>query len=273
VFESERHRIILSLVEERSVISVTELVEFLGASEATIRRDITAMAGRGELRRVRGGAEALRPRHRGHLSATHFAAEEKVCFGEKRAIARAAAAMVEDGDSIIINGGTTTYRLVEFLGERKLDIMTNSVPIAVDLMKNGRHRITIPGGTIYPQQGIVLSPFSHEIKMHFWGRSLFSGCYGLSKSGMMETDPLVVEAEMMLLECADRLVVMADSRKLRRCSSMIVVPLSRITTVITDSGASAEDLDMLRAAGLETVVVDADENAVESNAAASLRAI
>ncbi len=78
VLERERHRIIRNLVEDRSVVSVTELVELLVASEATIRRDIAAMADRGELRRVRGGAEALRPRHQAHLEAVHSEKEERV---------------------------------------------------------------------------------------------------------------------------------------------------------------------------------------------------
>jgi DeoR family ulaG and ulaABCDEF operon transcriptional repressor len=263
VLERERHRIIRNLVEDRSVVSVTELVDLLTASEATIRRDINAMADRGELRRVRGGAEALRPRHQTHLGAAHFATEERVCFAEKRAIARAAAAMIEDGDSVVINGGTTTYRLVEFLAELKLDILTNSFPIASELMQSNRHRITIPGGTIYPQQSIVLSPFSQDTTKHFWGRTLFTGCYGLNSFGMMETDPLVVQAEMKLLECAERLVIMADSRKLRQRSSMVVAPLARIATVVTDSGAAPEELEMLRAAGIETVIVTAEEPAGE----------
>jgi DeoR family ulaG and ulaABCDEF operon transcriptional repressor len=258
MLERERQRIILSLVEDRSVVAVAELAELLGASEATIRRDINAMGDRGELRRVRGGAEALKPRHQVHLGATHFASEELVCFGEKRAIARAAAVMVEDGDSIIVNGGTTTYRMVEFLAAQKLDILTNSFPIASDLARTGRHRVTIPGGTIYPQQGIVLSPFANDTTQHFWGKILFTGCYGLNAAGMMETDPLVVQAEMKLLECAERIVILADSRKLRRRSAMVVMALGRIATVITDDAALPEDLDILRAAGVAVVVVAAD---------------
>lgn len=261
MLERERHRLIRKLAEDRSVVSVSDLVELLSASEATIRRDIAAMADRGEVRRVRGGVEALRPRHQAHLGASHFAAEERVAFAEKRAIARAAVAMLDDNDSIVINGGTTTYRMAEFLGDRRLDILTNSFPLAAELSPGNRHRITIPGGTIYPEQSIVLSPFGHDSTRHFWGRILFSGCYGLNSFGMMETDPLIVQAQMTLLECAEKLIILADSRKLRQRSSMVVAPLSRIAAVITDSGAAPEELDMLRAAGIETVVVEPDEMA------------
>ena len=267
MLERERHRIIRNLVEDRSVVSVTELVELLAASEATIRRDINAMADRG----ASCGAcvAARRPCARGirRISAPRISRPRSRCASPRSALSRrAAAAMIEDGESVVINGGTTTYRMVEFLGELKLDILTNSVPIATELMQSHRHRITIPGGTIYPQQSIVLSPFAQDTTKHFWGRTLFTGCYGLNSFGMMETDPLVVQAEMKLLECAERLVIMADSRKLRQRSSMVVAPLSRIAAVITDGGAAPEELDMLRAAGIETVVVTAEEPAAEAAA-------
>jgi DeoR family ulaG and ulaABCDEF operon transcriptional repressor len=264
VLERERHRIILNLVEDRSVVSVTELVELLSASEATIRRDIGAMADRGELRRVRGGAEALRPRHQAHLAAVHFATEERVCFAEKRAIARAAVAMIEEGESIVISGGSTTYRMVEFLADRKLDILTNSFPIASELMLRSRNRITIPGGTIYAQQGMVLSPFPEDVTQHFCGQTLFIGCYGLNRFGLMETDPLVVQAELKLLRCAERVVVMADSRKLRQRSATVVTTLAQIAIVITDSGATPDELERLQAAGVQTVVVEAEQGTADA---------
>ncbi|NNM56770.1 DeoR/GlpR family DNA-binding transcription regulator [Acidocella sp.] len=273
MLERERQRIILSLVEDRSVISVMEMVDLLGASEATIRRDISAMSERGEIRRVRGGAEALVPRHQVHLGTSHFETEELVCFEEKRAIARAAAALVKDGDSIIINGGTTTFRMVEFLKERNLDILTNSFPIAAMMSQTSRHRVTIPGGTIYPQQGIVLSPFPSDMTRHFWGRILFTGCHGLNSAGLMETDPLIAQAEMRLLESAEQIVILADSRKLKRNSAMVVAPLSRIARVITDTGVSQEALAMLHAAGIATVVVEPDPVELESTNRPQIRAV
>ena len=87
MLERERHRLILKLVEERAVVGVAELTDLLDASEATIRRDIIALADRGELKRVRGGAEALRPRHTPHLVGVPFSVNLEVAVPEKRAIA------------------------------------------------------------------------------------------------------------------------------------------------------------------------------------------
>jgi DeoR family transcriptional regulator, ulaG and ulaABCDEF operon transcriptional repressor len=254
MLERERHRLILKLVEERSIVSVGDLVELLDASEATIRRDISSLADRGELRRVRGGAEALRPRHYAHLTGVPFSVNAGVAVAEKRAIARAAARLVEAGDGVIINAGTTTWRLVEFFKDVELDILTNSFPIAADLLATSRSRITLPGGTIYREHNIILSPFEGDAIEHFAARVLFTGAYGIGPAGWMETDPLVVQGERKLLKRAERIVIMADNRKLRSRSSMAVVPLTRIDVLVTDDGAREEELKPLDAAGIEIVV-------------------
>lgn len=259
MLERERHQLIQKLVDERSIIGVGDLVELLGASEATVRRDINAMAERGEIKRVRGGAEALRPRHRSHLVGVPFALSRDVCVPQKRAIARAAASMVSPGESVIINGGTTTLRLVEFLRDADLDILTNSFAIAAELLAMGNNRITLPGGTIYREQNTVLSPYHSEAIAHFWAGTMFTGCYGINGFGLMETDPLYVQTGTRLLGRAERLVVMADSRKLRQRSSMILTGLDRVKTFITDSGATREELEILRRAGVDVVIAEVTE--------------
>ena len=264
MLERERHRLILKRVEERAIVAVGELVELLGASEATVRRDIMAMAGRGEIRRVRGGAEAVHPRHRTVLAGAPFELSMGIRVAQKRAIAQAAAALIEDGDSIIINGGTTTYRLAEFLEGRDLDILTNSFPIAAKLAHSSHVRLTLPGGTLFRQHGIVLSPFEHDAIGTFWGSKLFTGCHGLNRLGMMETEPLIVQAERKLLARADDLVVMADSRKLRQRSAMVVAGLDRIACLVTDDGAREDELEPLRSAGVRVVVAEVPQSEIET---------
>lgn len=107
--ERERHGIILSAVQERPVVTVVELCSLTGASEATIRRDIAALHVAKKLRRVRGGAEALAPNPFPGLAGRPFAMNETRNIAQKQAIARAAVDMIEDGEPIIINGGTTTF--------------------------------------------------------------------------------------------------------------------------------------------------------------------
>src|SRR5688572_29056713 len=254
MLEKERHNLILKLVEERSIVSVGDLLDLLGASEATIRRDINALAERGEVKRIRGGAEAVRPRHQPHLVGMPFAMSQDVSVPQKRAIARAAAELITPGESIIINGGTTTYALVEFLQDSDLDILTNSFPIAAKLFATSRNRITLPGGTLFREQNIVLSPFENDTIESFWGNKLFVGCYGLNRFGMMEADPLIVQAQTKLLKRSEHVIVMADSSKLRRKSAMIVAGLDRINTIVTDDGARPEELEDFRSAGIKVIV-------------------
>ncbi len=258
MLEAERHRLILKLVAERSVASVQDLVDILDASEATVRRDINALADCGHLRRIRGGAEALTPRHEVHLVGVPFALNLGMYAPQKRAIAKAAATLIEKGESILINGGTTTYAMADYLATKSLDVLTNSLTMVTQLMVGGHHRIALPGGTIYREQNIVLSPYENDAIEHFWGKKLFTGCYGLNRFGLMEADPLIVQAELKLLKRCEELIVLADSRKLRQRSAMIVTDLSRVSTLITDAGATEEELKPLQEAGIRVIQVDVE---------------
>ena len=261
MLERERHRLIRKTAEERSVVSVPDLCELLGASEATIRRDVVAMADRGEIRRVRGGVEALLPRYQPHLVGTPLVLSLESHIAQKRAIAREAVRLIEPGESIIIGGGSTSFCMAEFLEQAELDILTNSFPLAAHLVAHSRNRITMPGGTVYREQGIVLSPFDSDVTRNFWGRTLFTGCYGLNRFGLTENDPLIVQAHNKLLASAERVVVLADSRKLRQHSSMIAIPLARIGVIVTDNEARAQELEPFRAAGIEIIQAAAEEQA------------
>jgi DeoR family transcriptional regulator, ulaG and ulaABCDEF operon transcriptional repressor len=253
MLEAERHRLIKKIVDERSIVSVIDLVEILDASEATVRRDIVALADRGEINRIRGGAESVRPRHEVHLVGSPFNLSQGVSSAEKRAIARVAASLIEPGDSLIISGGTTTFALVEFLPREGLDILTNSMPIVTSLLSTSRNRVTLPGGTIYREQNIVLSPFEDDATNHFSAKTLFTGCFGINRFGLMEADPLIVQSQRRLMRRCEQLVVLADSRKLRQRSSIVVSGLEQVSVLITDAGAADKDLEIFRAAGVRVI--------------------
>ncbi len=254
--ETERHRVILASVAARPVASVADLCEVTGASEATIRRDIAALDAEGRLRRVRGGAEAINPPAQGGLLGRPFSVSETINIAQKRAIARLAADMCVDGEPVIINAGTTTYQMVHYLTAKRLNIFTNSFAIAEFLMHNSRNAVTIPGGTIYREQNVILSPFGGVVARHFSARRMFIGCQGLGPQGLMETDPLLVQSELALVGQADELVVLADSSKFAERSSLILCGLDRVSTLITDSGIRDEDRQMLEDAGIAVMVAD-----------------
>ncbi|HEV7246079.1 MAG TPA: DeoR/GlpR family DNA-binding transcription regulator [Shinella sp.] len=267
--EKERHRIILSAVQEKPVVTVPELVDLTDSSEATIRRDIAALHVQKKLRRVRGGAEALHPPQFVGLAGRPFTVNETLNTRQKQAIAKEAVGLCEDGDPIIINGGTTTFQMVHFLTNRRMQVFTNSFNIAEHLLKHSKNTIMLSGGTIYREQNIVLSPFDNDVTRNFYARRMFMGAQGLGPLGLMEADPLLIQAEQKLIDQADELVVLVDSTKFRKRSSLILCGLKRIATVITDSGIEDRDAAMLEEAGVNLIVANVQTDARTQTAPSS----
>ncbi|MEL6887559.1 MAG: DeoR/GlpR family DNA-binding transcription regulator, partial [Pseudomonadota bacterium] len=159
-----------------------------------------------------------------------------------------------DGESIIINGGTTTFQMVHPLASRRMQVFTNSFPIAEHLLKHSKNSVMLSGGTIYREQNIILSPFDNDVTRNFYARRMFMGAQGLGPLGLMEADPLLIQAEQKLIGQADELVVLVDSSKFAQRSSLVLCALDRIHTVITDEGISDQAASMLEAADVTLIV-------------------
>lgn len=252
--EKERHGIILSAVQDRPVVTVAELCGLTGASEATIRRDIASLHVAKKLRRVRGGAEALSPAQFPGLAGRPFSVNETINIKQKQAIARAAVGLCDDGDPIIINGGTTTFQMVHPLATRRCQVFTNSFAIAEHLLKTSKNSVLISGGVIYREQNIVLSPFDNDVTRNFYARRMFMGAQGVAPLGIMEADPLIIQAEQKLIGQADELVLLVDSSKFESRSSLVLCPLERVDVLITDEGISDRAAAMVEAADIKLVV-------------------
>lgn len=254
MYESERHRIILSAIQEKPVVTVQDIAELTDASEATIRRDIASLHVQGKLRRVRGGAEAVHPPQLGNLAARPFRVSESVNIDKKRTIARKAVDLCEEGDAIIINGGTTTFQMVHYMSARRLQVMTNSFAIAEHLVKHSKCNVSVPGGAIYRDQSLILSPFENDAIRNFYARRIFIGAQGVGALGIMESDAMVIQSEQKLMRQAEELIVMVDSSKFRKRSSLILTPLDTVSTIITDEDISDEAARMVEAAGVTLVI-------------------
>ena len=252
--ESERHRVILSAVQDRAVVTVIDLCKLTGASEATIRRDISTLHMQQKVRRVRGGVESLNPPQFVGLAGRTFAVNETLRIKEKQAIARAAVELCEDGEPIIINGGTTTFQMVHPLAHRRCQVFTNSFPIAEHLLKHSKNTVMVSGGAIYREQNIILSPFENDVTRNFYARRMFMGAQGVGPLGLMEADPLLIRAEEKLMGQADELVVLVDSSKFDQRSSLVLCGLDRVSTLITDEGISDKAAAMLDAADVKLIV-------------------
>lgn len=263
--ERERQRMILSALEGRSVGTVQQFAALTGASEATIRRDIQALSTARQLRKVRGGAEALASAVPGLPGGSNLALAHTVNVAEKRAIAREAARLCEDDDAAIINGGSTTFQMVHFLTDASLQVMTNSFPIAEHLMQHSRCTVLVPAGAVYRAQGLILSPFEADGTAHFRARRMFMGVQSVSPLGLAETDPLIIQSEQRLMRQADELVILADSSKFANRSSLLLAPLHRAQVLVTDEGVSDKDAAMVEAAGVRLITVRVEGGGVNGH--------
>ena len=247
-------------------MSVRDLMPITGASSATLRRDLTKLEELEQVRRVHGGVEAIEVAPQPHLATRSFGVSQTFNAARKRDVAKAAAAMCVDGESIIINAGSTTWSMVEFLRERRMQILTNSFPIAQELIATSQNRIILPGGEVYREQGIVLSPFDEDAIQHFTASKMFMSCYSITPMGIIEGDPLIARAEAKLLSRADKLVVIADSSKFESRGSMVVCQLPRVHTLVTDNAAPPEMIDRIRSLGVNVVIAE-QESALALSAA------
>lgn len=259
MLEKQRHQMILDILADQQFASVKALTEQLHSSEATIRRDINKLAQEEKLRKIRGGAEVLessgRTLNRPTINSSAFLLDREKHTATKRAIAERAVALCEDGDSIIINGGSSTYMMGEFLTRRQMNILTNSFVLAQELVASSNNQVTLPGGEIYPRQGIVLSAFDNDTIQYYHASKMFMGTPGIGDFGVMESDPLLIRSEQKLQRQSDKLIILADSSKLGRRSNLIFTPLENVDVLITDSRAPDKMLALFERAGIEVLVV------------------
>jgi len=254
-----RRKKLLKILAERGSVTVTELEGALNASAATIRRDIAVLATSGQLVKVHGGAQHIAPDKPGGLVGSNFRESTAVHPERKRAIARRAAQMCLDGETVIINGGSTTHMMAEYLAESQLTILTNSFLTAQQLLTQSRNEILLPGGKVYREQNVIVSPFENDVIQNHYASKMFIGAAAVSPLGLLESDPLLVRAEIKLMKQADEIIVLVDSSKFAsRRGGLIVCPLSRVKMLITDSGVAAETVEMLQGQGIEVIVVEAD---------------
>lgn len=240
-----RHRIV-GLVDREGAVRVSDLVDELGVSDMTVRRDIESLAAQGLLERVHGGAVAIGGRT---SEEPGFTAKARLMTGEKRAIAASAAAFVEAGSSIGISAGTTTFELARALrGVAGLTVVTNSVPVAQLLHDSGTsgQTVVLTGGVRTPSDALV-GPVAVSALRSLHVDLLFLGAHGVdAKAGL--TTPNLVEAETnrALVGCARRVCVLADHTKWGVVGLSSFLELEHVDVLVTDKGLAAKARSAVR---------------------------
>ena len=256
MLEIQRQQKLLELLEIKQFMRVVDLTVALNASEATIRRDIVKLHGERKLLKIRGGAQALNDQDDTpkRLNSSAFWPSVKAHKKAKTEIAKLAVALCNDGDPIIINGGTSTYMMGQFLVGRRLNILTNSFVLANELATQTDCQITLPGGELYREQGIILSAYDDDAIPHYHAKYMFMGTPAINTQGVMESDPLLVRSERRLRQQAEQLVVLADSSKLGALSQFVLCPLQDVDILITDQDADVNFIAMLESNGVKVIV-------------------
>ncbi|GAA4923095.1 DeoR/GlpR family DNA-binding transcription regulator [Actinoplanes utahensis] len=252
----QRQAAILDRVRASGGVRVTELATEFSVSDMTIRRDLEALAERGLLAKVHGGATTVSP---GSAHEPGFTAKSVREREEKAAIAMRAAALVSPGDAIALSAGTTTAELAERLVDvPALTVVTNSIPVADVFYRGGRadQTVILTGGTRTPSDALV-GPVAVAAIGALHLDVLFLGVHGMSERAGYST-PNLMEADVnrALVEAAERVVVLADHTKWGTVGISSIVPLSRADILITDDGLDDGARQILIDSVPELVVVN-----------------
>src|SRR5438128_9929149 len=195
----ERRQKVLDIINERGFIALADLAKAVEASESTIRRDLDFWDRRGVIRRTHGGAMFVAD------NPTLPALEERSSreLEEKKQVAQTAAARIQDGDAILLDGGTTTLEVARLLVGRPLQIVTNSLPIA-NLFANSRETdLVILGGFVYPRTGVALGPLTVKMMEGINVRQTLLSVGGITAKGHFNSNLLLVETELAMMRCDD----------------------------------------------------------------------
>jgi len=235
----ERRQKLAEIVSQRGFVSLNELIEATGASESTVRRDLEFLHDSGIVRRTHGGAASSgNDRASGQLPA--FADRRQKQAEEKQLIGLEAARIVKDGQSLLLDGGTTTFEIAKNIQGRSLQVFTNSLPIANLLSGSRDIELFLIGGFVYPRTGVALGSYATATLESLHVNHLFLGVAGLTQRGLYNGNLLLVETERAMMRCADETTVVADHSKFGQPGLAFLADWSRVTRVITDAGLSAE---------------------------------
>ncbi|WP_134681822.1 DeoR/GlpR family DNA-binding transcription regulator [Paracoccus ravus] len=246
----ERQEKIVMLLDERPFASVRDLQHLIGVSGATIRRDIEKLNEAGRARKVYGGVAAV---ERGVRAASlPFVENRDIAVAAKRAIAREAEKLVQDGSSIIVHAGSTCFHFGCRIAHRNLRVYTNSLPLASYLGEHGTCQLTVGGGDLHREPGLLydVATTSHR----FYAAQFFVGALGISEQGILEQHPLLVRLCDEMSRTASEVILLADSRKFSVHPPTVALPFSRIARVVTDDGLSDAHARMLERAGVEITI-------------------
>lgn len=258
VSSSGRRSAILQILKKNSNVSVTELSKRFGVSEVTIRKDLNLLKDRNLLVRTRGGAITNDTGANEDEMSIRF--KKLAHYREKQAIGRAAAELIEDGDIVIIDSGTTALQVACNLHKFKnLTVLTNALNVAQEVLSYKRFNVILLGGNIRSSSESVVGALAESNLKMFYCDKLFLGVDSFSVENGIST-PSVEEANInqIMISRSRKVITVFDSSKVNKRSFAFITDLSNIDAVVTDYGLDKSIRSQLRSMDLEVITVKPD---------------
>jgi len=242
-------------VSENGRVSVDELALQFAVSPVTIRTDLDRLEQGGVVKRTHGGAIALAA----DVSRTDFSFSERqsVQEDEKQCIGEAAAALVQDGSTIILDASTTTLQMVKHLrGRRGLTVVTNCLPIAMEFEESPHVTVVILGGIVRPSSWSVVGNWINQILDSVNIDQAFLGCKGISpQAGVSDVNTWIIEAKRAMVATAGESIVLADHEKWGRIAFASFAGLNELSTIISGVEAPADLVQSVKDQGVDVITV------------------
>lgn len=248
----ERRDKLRELIRSQGFVSIPDLRAALGVSESTIRRDLDYLESEGEARRTHGGVFSTGPT----ASLKLFEDRRVGQWDRKRQIALAASQLVENHDTLLLDGGSTTYEFARQLVGRPLQIVTNSLPLSNLFASSEQADLVMLGGYVHSRTGVSFGPYANQMLATLNVQTAVLSIAGADYRGYYNSNLLLVETERAMMACADQTVIVADSSKFGKSSLAKLCELKDVHTIVSDEGLSSEWKTRLEDAGVNLILAN-----------------
>lgn len=254
---AERQSRLKDLLARRGMSDLDSLAAELQVSQSTVRRDIEMLETAGLVERTHGGVIWVADKRDGG-GGRPYAFDQRMGYrlDAKQQIARAARRLVRPGQTVLIDGGTTTYYLCQQLLGVPMQIVTNSLPIANLFLNDDHVEVVLTGGQMYPRYGVLLGPLVESFLASIHATTLFLSAAGIHHGAAYNQNMLLVSAEQQMMRQVQQVVLLADGSKFGQQALSKLCGLDEVDVVVSDAALGDDHRRMVRDAGCELVIAD-----------------